>query len=80
MTAMLSDDIIGIARTYLGPAADRFIKRQVSFHLKKKPEQLTPKDIPELAEWIKVSLALLTEDRSMVDKCESEILALAKKR
>jgi len=70
VTATLCNQIIDITEDYLGPAADRFIRRQVNFHLHKKAEDLETKDIPQLAEWIKVSLALLTEDKSMVDQCE----------
>ncbi len=78
MTASLCNQVIGITEDYLGPAADRFIRRQITFHLDKKPEDLSTSDIPKLAEWVKVSLALLTQDRTMVDKCEKEIMALNK--
>lgn len=77
MAAQLCDKVIEITEDYLGPAADRFIKRQIAFHLNKKPEQLTTAELPKLAEWIKISLALLTEDKTMVDKCESQILKLS---
>lgn len=78
MTATVYDQVVDITEDYLGPAADRFIKRQISFHLKKKPNELTVKDIPKLAEWIKVSLGLLTQDKAMVDKCQAQIIALTK--
>jgi hypothetical protein len=78
MSKLLCDEVISITEEYLGPAADRFIRRQVNFHLKKDADSLEAKDIPQLAEWIKVSLALLTEDRTMVDKCEKQIMTLAK--
>jgi hypothetical protein len=76
VTTTLCDQVIDVIEEYLGPAAERFIKRQVSFHLKKKPEELSKHDLPQLSEWVKVSLALLTEDKAMVDKCEREIRAL----
>lgn len=74
----LYKQVIGITESYLGPAADRFVARQVSFHLKKKPAQISKADLPKLAEWMKVSLGLLTEDKTMVDECENKIMALAK--
>ena len=74
--ATLIDDVIAIAETYLGPAAERFIKRQITFHLNKKPAELTREDLPKLVEWVKLSLALLTEDKTMVDACEQQLLAL----
>lgn len=67
---------ISITADYLGPAAERFIDRQITFHLKKEPELLLPKDIPQLAEWVKVSIAILTDDKKMVDEFTSRILKL----
>jgi hypothetical protein len=78
MTAELSREVIRITQDYLGPASERFITRLINFHLAKEPEELTRKDIPGLAEWIKVSLGLLTEDRELVDECQKRILKLAK--
>ncbi len=68
--------VIDITQDYLGPAADRFIKRQVASHLNKKPEALSTADLAQLAEWIKVSLALLTEDEAILNNCKKRILAL----
>lgn len=72
----LFDQVVDITEEYLGPASNRFVERQVTFHLNKKPNQLTKKDLDKLAEWIKVSMALLTEDKKIVDDCEKQILAL----
>ena len=66
-----------VMEDYLGPAGDRFLSRQISFHLKKDPEMLTKADLPKLKEWIKVSLALLTEDKNLVDECMVRIEKLA---
>ena len=67
-----------ITRDYLGPATERFLDRQITFHLKKDPRRLTTDDIPKLAEWVKVSIAILTDDRSTVDEFSSRINKLAK--
>ena len=74
--ASMYDDIVGITKDYLGPAAERFISRQVEFHLKKKPEELNKDDVLKLLEWIRVSIALLTEDKKMVDNCVNRITKL----
>lgn len=66
MPAALFEAIVTAAEPYLGPAAERFIARQVKFHLGKKPEELSKEDLPKLVEWVKVSLAMLTEDKAMV--------------
>ena len=72
----LYDEVIDVTEKYLGPAADRFVERQTKFHLKKKAQSLSESDLPQLVEWMKVSLALITEDHKMVDDCEKELLAL----
>ena len=73
---VLYDQVVGITQEYLGPAADRFISRLIDAHFQKTPQQLGPKDIPQLSEWIKVSLGLLTDNKMVVDECENRILQL----
>jgi hypothetical protein len=73
----LYQQALDITKDYLGPAAARFLVRQIAFHLGKSPEQLTRKDIPKLAEWVKVSIAILTEDKAMVEDFSNRILGLA---
>jgi len=68
VTAKLYDTIIEITEGYLGPAAQRFIDRQIRFHLGKKPEVITRADIEKLTEWVQVSLALLTDDKVVVEE------------
>lgn len=77
MATTLYHQAVQITKDYLGPAAERFISRQITFHLQKDPEKLTKKDIPQLAEWVKVSIAILTEDKKMVDDFTKRILKLA---
>ena len=69
---------VEITKDYLGPAAERFINRQILFHLQKEPNLLTKKDIPQLAEWVKVSIAVLTDDKKMVDEFTERMLKLVK--
>lgn len=53
---------------YLGPAADRFIIRQVQNHLHKEPQELSYEDLQQLIDWIRVAVSLLTEDSAMVEE------------
>lgn len=76
MSTYVYDQAVQITKDYLGPAAERFINRQILFHLKKEPEMLNKNDIPQLAEWVKVSIAILTEDKEMVDEFTKRILKL----
>lgn len=68
---------VAIASDYLGPAAERFLRRQIEFHLNKSPDKLKKSDVPKLAEWVKVSIAILTEDHDMVDEFTKRIKKLA---
>ena len=46
------DQVVRITHVYLGPAADRFIARQVENHLHKPPQDLTKNDLKSLIDWI----------------------------
>lgn len=67
------EQLVGITADYLGPAARRFIDRQIQNHLGKQPSELTSKDMVKLLDWMKVSIALLTEDRLIVTEFVSRI-------
>lgn len=73
----LLDQILEISQDYLGPAADRFIDRQISTHLKKRPEKITSQDIYKLIDWIKLSFALLTNDTAMVEQYAKRLRLVA---
>lgn len=75
----LYNDVVKITTNYLGPAAERFIKRQITTHLNKKPEDLTKDDLVKLVDWIKIAIALLTEDGKIVEDYSKSLLELAKK-
>jgi hypothetical protein len=74
----LYDQLIEISRDYLGPAAERFIARQVTTHLHKDPLSLTKQDIVKLTDWIKLAFALLSSDNAIVDEYTGRLLMLAK--
>ncbi|HET8991796.1 MAG TPA: hypothetical protein VFN31_02050, partial [Candidatus Saccharimonadales bacterium] len=59
-----------------GPAAERFIDRQVENHLHKSPSKLTKNDLAALIDWIRVIVSLLTEDTDMVEEYISELSKL----
>jgi hypothetical protein len=72
--------VIDISREYLGPAAERFVNRQISVHLKKEPQNLTKKDLPKLVDWVRLAFALLTNDSALVDEYIGKLLAVAKNK
>jgi hypothetical protein len=70
--------VVGVAQEYLGPAAERFIRRQIDFHLEKDPANLTRKDVSELSKSVGVALGLLANDRELVDEASKKFKDIAK--
>jgi len=58
----LYDDVIAVARPYLGPAVERFISRQISSHLNTTAQDLAPQHLDELAKWCYVSGKLVMDE------------------
>jgi hypothetical protein len=75
--ASLYDQVVRVTHVYLGPAADRFIARQVENHLHKAPEKLSQSDLLNLIDWIRVVVSLLTEDGELVDEYTNKLKGLA---
>ncbi len=55
----LFNDVIELARPYLGPAAEKFVSRQVSGHLDVSSDQLTGRHLEELSKWCFISGKLI---------------------
>jgi hypothetical protein len=77
-TGELYRQVTEITEEYLGPAAGRFVARQISFHFNKPPEALANEDLPKFLEWTKVTFGLLTEDQSIINEYAEKINRLAK--
>lgn len=73
----LYEKIVDVTREYLGPAADRFIVRQIANHLGKSPDELQPADIAPLIDWLKLSMAFLTNDEALIARYVAELKAVA---
>jgi len=72
------DKVVHITQSYLGPAANRFIARQVENHLHKTPNDLSSADLLSLIDWIRVAVSLLTEDSTTVEEYIAQLQKLAK--
>jgi hypothetical protein len=72
------DEVVRITHNYLGPAADRFVARQIYNHLDKKPEELHKHDMPILIDWIGLSMSLLSDDEHEVSGYIADLRNLAK--
>jgi CRISPR/Cas system Type II protein with McrA/HNH and RuvC-like nuclease domain len=71
------NQVVRITHVYLGPAADRFISRQVQNHLHKAPEELTYADLDKLIDWIRVAVSLITEDSDIIEEYTQQLHHLA---
>lgn len=69
--------VVKITHAYLGPAADRFIDRQVHNHLHKEPAEINTKDLQHLMDWIKLAVSLLTDDSQLINKYIKQLEKLA---
>lgn len=76
----LYDSVVDVTRDYLGPAADRFIARQITSHLQKQPEELTRADMRKLINWLKLSMAFLTNDEELIDTYVEQLQAITSKQ
>ncbi len=74
----LYEKVVRITHVYLGPAAERFIARQIQNHLHIEPEKLTEKDLLKLMDWIRAAVSLLTEDSEIVEEYIVQLHRLAK--
>ena len=69
--------IVRITHIYLGPAADRFIARQLQNHLHKQPEDVSHEDLAGLIDWIRVAVSLLTDDTEIIEEYLEQLRRLA---
>jgi hypothetical protein len=73
----LYERVVQVTHIYLGPAADRFIDRQVQNHIHKEPKELSSKDLTKLIDWIRLAVSLLTEDGEIINEYTAQLERLA---
>lgn len=73
-------DLVKASEQYLGPAAERFVRRQIYQHLDKEPESISRNDISKLIEWIQPAFALITNDATLVDNYVHSLQEISKTR
>lgn len=69
--------VVAISHAYLGPAADRFIARQIQNHIHKEPSELSHQDLDKLIDWVRVAISMITEDQLVVSEYISRLQALS---
>lgn len=75
----LYTQVVTITYDYLGPAADRFVMRQIRNHLEKDPEQLQRKDLRQLIDWIQLAMRLISSDKEAIDNYMADLEALTRR-
>lgn len=63
---------------FLGPAAERFVNRQIEFRLGKTPETIGRSDIPTLKEALSVALGILVKDQEIVSQAKRKFDLITK--
>jgi hypothetical protein len=78
-TNSLYEHVLAITADYLGPAAHRFVDRQIENHLKKSPQDFTKNDLGTFIDWTNIALAVLTEDKKLRREYTARLQALLHK-
>lgn len=76
-TITVYDQVVKVTHVYLGPAAERFIDRQVQNHLHKEPSAITSQDLSKLIDWIGMAVSLLTDDAGIIEEYIGRLRKLA---
>lgn len=77
VSTALYDEAVKICEEYLGPAGERFLRRQISTHLGIAPELLTKRNLPKLANWSSMAFSILTNDTHDVEAFTRDLLSLS---
>lgn len=67
---------VEVTEEYLGPAGERFIRRQISTHLNIEPESLDKHNLSQLIDWSSIAFAMVTSDSGDVDAFTKDLKAL----
>ena len=71
----LYDNVLNVARPYLGPAAEKFMSQQISRHLTIADQDMAGQHLDELAKWCFAS-GRLVMDESKAREFSEKIKAL----
>ncbi len=71
-------DVVTVTEEFLGPAAERFINRQIEFHLEKAPKTINRADVLVLRDSLRVALGVLISDKSIIDQAVTKFDNLVK--
>jgi len=72
----VDQQLLSILEQYVGPTAQRFLERHTESHLHKPANKLVPDDLPELITWIKLSMAVISDDELTLKALDRDISQL----
>lgn len=67
---------VRVTEEYLGPAGERFIRRQISTHLNIEPESLDRQNLSKLIDWSSIAFALMTKNSKDIDAFTHDLTSL----
>lgn len=73
---IIYEEAVKITEEYLGPAGERFLRRQITTHLDIEPESLHKKDITKLVDWSSIAFALLTDNDKDLEQFRKKLRSL----
>lgn len=71
---------VEVSEEYLGPAGERFIRRQISMHLGIEPEELHRNDLDKLINWAGLAFALITDNSREVKSFRRDLSSISSGR
>jgi hypothetical protein len=72
-------ELCKVSVEYFGPATDRFLTAQIKHHLHKEPSELKRTDIPELVDWLALTLAHVTSDTEQIKQYIDRVRKLSRR-
>lgn len=69
------EKVCDILKPYFGDATDKFLQRQIKYHLSKAPETINPLDKEELGKWCRISSSLILSQKE-ADEVYQKILSI----
>lgn len=69
-------EAVQVAEEYLGPAGERFLRRQIEEHLHIAPEDLEQKNLAKLIKWSSIAFALLTNNQKDIEAFTNDLKSL----
>ena len=68
--------VVDISEEFLGPAGERFMRRQIETHFDISAEKIQARHLPELVDWTRLTFNMITNDPQVVNDFANRLLGL----